>query len=61
MKLSSLRGASGLTVVGFALAVVPDIWDSFSEKDKANVESWLGNSINEKKSASTSPCIPQLC
>ncbi|KAH6893189.1 hypothetical protein B0T10DRAFT_437033 [Thelonectria olida] len=39
--------------LGFALAVVPEIWDSFSEKDKANVETWLGNSINEKNMPNT--------
>jgi hypothetical protein len=35
--------------VGFALAVAPTIWEGFSETDRANVESWLGNSINQKK------------
>lgn len=34
---------------GFALAVAPEIWSSMSEKEKTNVEAWLGNSINEKK------------
>ncbi|KAF4984237.1 hypothetical protein FZEAL_525 [Fusarium zealandicum] len=36
--------------LGWALAVVPGIWDSFSGKERENVETWLGNSINEKKS-----------
>ncbi|KAF7545014.1 hypothetical protein G7Z17_g9504 [Cylindrodendrum hubeiense] len=39
--------------LGFAFAVVPDIWSSFSEKERENVETWLGNSINEKKSGIT--------
>lgn len=34
---------------GFALAVVPEIWDSMSANERTNVENWLGNSINEKK------------
>lgn len=34
---------------GFALAVAPEIWGSMSQKEKSNVENWLGNSINEKK------------
>jgi hypothetical protein len=37
--------------LGFALAVVDGLWDGLSEKEKGNVESWLGNSINEKKCA----------
>lgn len=35
---------------GFALAVAPDLWKGLSEKERTNVENWLGNSINEKKS-----------
>ena len=31
------------------LAVAPVFWDSLSEKERRNVERWLGNSINEKK------------
>ena len=36
-------------MAGFALAVAPVIWDSMSEKERGNLEAWLGNSINEKK------------
>jgi hypothetical protein len=36
-------------MLGYALAVAPVIWQSFNEKERANVENWLGNSINEKK------------
>jgi hypothetical protein len=32
----------------FTLAVAPVFWDSLTEKEKLNVEKWLGNSINEK-------------
>ncbi|KAI1876547.1 hypothetical protein JX265_004073 [Neoarthrinium moseri] len=35
--------------LGFALAVAPVFWQSMSEKERGNVEAWLGNSINEKK------------
>jgi len=35
--------------LGFALAVAPEIWGGLSEGERANVEGWLGNSINEKK------------
>jgi hypothetical protein len=34
--------------LGFTLAVAPVFWDSLSEKEKTNVETWLGNSINSK-------------
>lgn len=34
---------------GYSLAVAPVIWDSLNEKERVNVENWLGNSINEKK------------
>lgn len=36
-------------MIGFTLAVAPTIWESLSEKERVNVENWLGNSINEKK------------
>ncbi|KAF3771014.1 hypothetical protein M406DRAFT_34350 [Cryphonectria parasitica EP155] len=39
--------------LGFALAVAPQIWDSMSEKERTNVENWLGNSINEKNMPNT--------
>jgi len=35
--------------MGFTLAVAPVFWESLSEKERINVERWLGNSINEKK------------
>lgn len=34
--------------LGFTLAVAPVFWHSLTEKEKENVERWLGNSINEK-------------
>lgn len=36
-------------MAGFALAVVPELWDSMSARERSNIENWLGNSINEKK------------
>jgi hypothetical protein len=39
--------------LGFALAVAPVFWDSLSDKERANVENWLGNSINEKNMPNT--------
>ncbi|KAJ0288754.1 hypothetical protein COL940_001744 [Colletotrichum noveboracense] len=33
--------------------LAPVIWDSLSEKERANVENWLGNSINEKNMPNT--------
>ncbi|KAH7008492.1 hypothetical protein EDB80DRAFT_716674 [Ilyonectria destructans] len=39
--------------LGVAFAVVPDIWSNFSEKERENVETWLGNSINEKNMPNT--------
>ncbi|KUI52742.1 hypothetical protein VP1G_00103 [Cytospora mali] len=39
--------------LGFALAVAPEIWGSMSAKERTNVESWLGNSINEKNMPNT--------
>ena len=35
--------------LGFTLAVAPVFWNELSEKERGNVERWLGNSINEKK------------
>ncbi|UNI18637.1 hypothetical protein JDV02_004892 [Purpureocillium takamizusanense] len=35
--------------LGYTLAVAPVFWESLSPKERANVETWLGNSINEKK------------
>ncbi|KAK7757218.1 hypothetical protein SLS62_000767 [Diatrype stigma] len=35
--------------LGYALAVAPEIWNALNEKERGNVEKWLGNSINEKK------------
>ena len=34
--------------LGFTLAVAPVFWESLSEKERGNVEAWLGNSINAK-------------
>ncbi|KAI0884445.1 uncharacterized protein GGS22DRAFT_165626 [Annulohypoxylon maeteangense] len=39
--------------LGYALAVAPEIWQSFNEKERENVENWLGNSINEKNMPNT--------
>ncbi|KAI5865542.1 hypothetical protein GGS23DRAFT_618629 [Durotheca rogersii] len=39
--------------LGYALAVAPVIWKSLDEKERQNVESWLGNSINEKDMPNT--------
>lgn len=44
--------------IGFALAVAPDLWKGLSQKERTNVENWLGNSINEKKSVSGNPKGP---
>ncbi|OHE96781.1 hypothetical protein CORC01_07927 [Colletotrichum orchidophilum] len=38
---------------GFTLAVAPTIWEGLSEKERVNVENWLGNSINEKNMPNT--------
>lgn len=35
--------------LGFSLAVAPVFWESMNERERGNVEKWLGNSINEKK------------
>ncbi|KAK8001410.1 hypothetical protein PG991_013632 [Apiospora marii] len=40
---------------GYALAVAPVFWQSLNEKERGNVEAWLGNSINEKKSCDSMP------
>lgn len=48
-SMSGLRSLLTVVVIGFALAVAPEIWNSLSAKERQNVESWLGNSINEKK------------
>ncbi|KAK0635334.1 hypothetical protein B0T17DRAFT_483298 [Bombardia bombarda] len=39
--------------LGYALAVAPVIWGSLTERERGNVESWLGNSINEKNMPNT--------
>ncbi|XDG01998.1 hypothetical protein ABKA04_001613 [Annulohypoxylon sp. FPYF3050] len=39
--------------LGYALAVAPEIWQSFNAKERENVENWLGNSINEKNMPNT--------
>ncbi|KAK0626693.1 hypothetical protein B0T14DRAFT_510755 [Immersiella caudata] len=39
--------------LGYALAVVPGIWEGLGEKGRADVEAWLGNSINEKNMPNT--------
>ncbi|SPO00785.1 uncharacterized protein DNG_03533 [Cephalotrichum gorgonifer] len=39
--------------LGFALAVAPVFWDNLTEKERSNVETWLGNSINEKNMPNT--------
>uniref|UniRef100_A0A8H7N3S4 DUF2264 domain-containing protein n=1 Tax=Bionectria ochroleuca TaxID=29856 RepID=A0A8H7N3S4_BIOOC len=39
--------------LGFALAETNVIWDKLSQKERENVEAWLGNSINEKNMPNT--------
>ncbi|CAG9983158.1 unnamed protein product [Clonostachys byssicola] len=39
--------------LGFALAETNVIWDNLSQKERENVEAWLGNSINEKNMPNT--------
>ncbi|ROT42138.1 hypothetical protein SODALDRAFT_268345 [Sodiomyces alkalinus F11] len=39
--------------LGFALAVAPVFWQNLTEKERENVENWLGNSINEKNMPNT--------
>ncbi|KAK8111828.1 uncharacterized protein PG998_008285 [Apiospora kogelbergensis] len=38
---------------GYALAVAPEFWQSLNERERRNVETWLGNSINEKNMPNT--------
>ncbi|KAK6849886.1 hypothetical protein PG995_013719 [Apiospora arundinis] len=38
---------------GYALAVAPQFWQSLNERERGNVEAWLGNSINEKNMPNT--------
>ncbi|RYP05554.1 hypothetical protein DL764_003731 [Monosporascus ibericus] len=45
--------AGGGEYHGYALAVAPVIWESLNEKERGNVENWLGNSINEKNMPNT--------
>ncbi|KAK4229884.1 hypothetical protein QBC38DRAFT_80027 [Podospora fimiseda] len=39
--------------LGFALAVVPEIWQGIGEEGQKGVEKWLGNSVNEKQMPDT--------
>ncbi|KAK1760716.1 hypothetical protein QBC47DRAFT_419362 [Echria macrotheca] len=40
--------------LGFALAVAPDtFWGAMSERERKNLEAWLGNSINEREMPDT--------
>ncbi|KAK6211898.1 hypothetical protein LQW54_005599 [Pestalotiopsis sp. IQ-011] len=39
--------------LGFALAVAPVFWQSMNDKERGNIEAWLGNSINEKNMPNT--------
>jgi len=39
--------------LGFTLAVAPVFWESLSEKERGNVETWLGNSVNAKNMPNT--------
>ncbi|KAK3945041.1 hypothetical protein QBC46DRAFT_372595 [Diplogelasinospora grovesii] len=39
--------------LGYALAVAPDIWAGLNERERGNVENWLGNSINQKEMPNT--------
>ncbi|GAM42078.1 hypothetical protein TCE0_043r15725 [Talaromyces pinophilus] len=39
--------------LGVAFAIAPQFWQSLSEKEKGNVEQWLGNSINTKEMPNT--------
>ncbi|GJN75558.1 hypothetical protein PLICBS_009661 [Purpureocillium lilacinum] len=39
--------------LGYTLAVAPVFWESLSPKERSNVETWLGNSINEKNMPNT--------
>lgn len=35
--------------LGTAFALVPAFWQSMDEEQKANVETWLAGSVNEKR------------
>lgn len=37
--------------LGVAFAIAPQFWQNLSEKERGNVEQWLGNSINSKEYA----------
>lgn len=37
--------------LGVAFAIAPQFWQDLSEKERGNVEQWLGNSINTKEYA----------
>ncbi|AEO62828.1 uncharacterized protein THITE_2107505 [Thermothielavioides terrestris NRRL 8126] len=39
--------------LGYALAAAPQIWAGLSERERRNVEAWLGNSVNEKNMPNT--------
>ncbi|RAL60868.1 hypothetical protein DID88_010192 [Monilinia fructigena] len=39
--------------LGFTLAVAPVFWEKLTEKERGNVETWLGNSINSKNMPNT--------
>ncbi|KAM3073396.1 hypothetical protein ACMFMG_004704 [Clarireedia jacksonii] len=39
--------------LGFTLAVAPQFWASMTEKERGNLEAWLGNSINSKNMPNT--------
>ncbi|EAA26754.2 hypothetical protein GE21DRAFT_8075 [Neurospora crassa] len=39
--------------LGFALAVVPGLWEGLGEKGQRGVERWLGESVNEKNMPNT--------
>ncbi|KAK0739211.1 hypothetical protein B0T21DRAFT_382300 [Apiosordaria backusii] len=39
--------------LGFALGVVPGIWEGLGDKGRRDLENWLGNSINEKNMPDT--------
>lgn len=45
--------------MGFSLAVIDGVWEGLSERERANVETWLGNSINEKKYEDPTRRLPE--
>lgn len=52
LECVGFRHCADLVVAGFALAeanIYIYIWDNLPQKERENVEVWLGNSINEKK------------